>query len=175
MKLRKIGIMVLGCVLLMGMAACSKDKEEVTPDGSTPAQVDPRDAFVGEYTYEVTGKALIHNIPIIDTLSIPLDRDEGEAMIAKEGELNKIIIVADKDTIRAEVTGNQLRLDSGSYAYNADILGKRLSFQLMLSNDRATLEGKQINWESNFLISSSYESKNLDGDGHLKIVAEKKD
>ena len=64
MKLRKIGIMVLGCVLLMGMAACSKDKEEVTPDGSTPAQVDPRDAFVGDYTYEATGFMHINDLPL---------------------------------------------------------------------------------------------------------------
>ena len=64
MKLRKLGIVVLGCVLLMEMAACSKDKEEVSPDGSTPAQVDPRDAFVGDYTYEATGFMHINDLPL---------------------------------------------------------------------------------------------------------------
>ena len=158
----------MGCALLIGVAACSKDTKE-----EQEAKVDPRDAFVGEYTYDMTGKATIHNLPIIDTLSIPLD-NKGEAKIAKEGDQNKIIIVADKDTIRAEVTGNQLRLDSTSVSYNADFMGKRISFRMMLSNDKATLEGKQINWEADILAVGSYETISLNGDGHVKIVADKK-
>ena len=154
----------MGCALLISVAACSKDTKE-----EQEAKVDPRDAFVGEYTYDMTGKATIHNLPLLDTLSIPLD-NKGEAKIAKEGNQNKIIIVADKDTIRAEVTGNQLRLDSTSVSYN---YGKA-KLKMMLSNDKATLEGKQINWEADILAVGSYETISLNGDGHVKIVADKK-
>jgi len=164
MKLKTFGKIMLSCVLLIGLAACSKDKKE-----EQEAKVDPRDAFVGDYTYEATGRIKMNNIPLLDTISIPLN-EKGEAMIAKEGDQSKIIIVAEKDTIRAEVTGNQLRLDSSSVTYTYN----KIKLQMMLSNDRATLENKQINWESDILTEGSYNEHKVNGDGHLKIVANKK-
>lgn len=162
MRLKTFGKILLSGMLLTGLAACSKDKKE------EQAKVDPRDAFVGEYTYEATGRMKINNVPILDTIAIPLN-DNGEALIAKEGD-QKIIIVRDKDTIRAEVTGNQLRLDSNSVTYTYN----KFKLQMMLSNDRATLEEKQINWESDILAEGSYNERTVNGDGHLKIVANKK-
>jgi hypothetical protein len=153
----------MGCVLLMGMAACSKDKKE------EQAQVDPRDAFVGDYTYEATGFMHINDLPLPLFDSLPLN-DKGEATIAKEGDANKILLIANNDTIRAEVTGNQLRLDSNSVTYTYN----KFKLQMMLSNDRATLEEKQINWESDILAEGSYNERTVNGDGHLKIVANKK-
>ena len=159
-----IGKVGMAVMMIVAFAACSqttKEKEE---------ELDPRDAFVGTYTYEATGKTTIYNIPVIDTLSIPLN-NEGEAVIAKEGDRNKVIIVSNNDTIRAEVTGNQLRLDSNSVAYT---YGK-FRLRMMLSNDKATLEGKHIEWEADIMAVGTYEALSLTGDGHLKIVADKKD
>lgn len=165
MRLKTFGKILLSGMLLTGLAACSKDKKE------EQAKVDPRDAFVGDYTYEATGEMVVLDLPeIISFLdTIPISR-EGEATIAKEGDQNKIIMVADKDTIRAEVTGNQLRLDSNSVNYNFG----ELKFQMVLTNDRATLTGKQIDWESDVLSDVSYKKLSFNGNGHLKIVAKKK-
>ena len=166
MKLKTFGKIMLSCVLLIGMAACSKDKKE-----EQEAKVDPRDAFVGDYTYEATGEMILKDLPELlsrfDTIPIA---QNGEATIAKEGDQNKIIMVADKDTIRAEVTGNQLRLDSNSVSYNFG----ELKFQMVLTNDRATLTGNQIDWESDVISDVSYKKLSFNGDGHLKIVANKK-
>ena len=171
MKLRKFGIIALGCVLLMGMAACSKDKEEVTlGDGSTPAQVDPRDAFVGDYTYEATGFMHINDLPLPLFDSLPLN-DKGEATIAKEGDANKILLIANNDTIRAEVSGNQLRLDSNSVTLNYN----KFKFQMVIINDRANLTGKRIDWESDIMAEGTYDKYSITGDGHMKIVADKKE
>ena len=170
MKLRKLGIVVLGCVLLMEMAACSKDKEEVSPDGSTPAQVDPRDAFVGDYTYEATGFMHINDLPLPLFDSLPLN-DKGEATIAKEGDANKILLIANNDTIRAEVSGNQLRLDSNSVTLNYN----KFKFQMVIINDRANLTGKRIDWESDIMAEGTYDKYSITGDGHMKIVADKKE
>lgn len=163
MTLKTFGKIILSGVLLFGLAACSKDKKE--------EQTDPRDAFVGAYTYEATGELIIADLPELlsrfDTLPV---NQNGEATIAKEGEGNKIIMVADKDTLRAEVTGNQLRLDSNSVNYHFG----ELNFQMVLTNDRATLTGNQIDWESDVLSAVSYKKLSFSGDGHLKIVAKKK-
>ena len=140
MRLKTFGKILLSGVLLIGLAACSKDKKE------EQAKVDPRDAFVGDYTYEATGEMVVLDLPEI------------------------LSFLRDKDTIRAEVTGNQLRLDSNSVTYTYN----KFKLQMMLSNDRATLEGKQINWESDILAEGSYNERTVNGDGHLKIVANKK-
>ena len=166
MRLKTFGKILLSGMLLTGLAACSKDKKE-----EQEAKVDPRDAFVGEYTYEATGEMVVLDLPEILSFldTIPISQ-EGEATIAKEGDQNKIIMVADKDTIRAEVTGNQLRLDSNSVNYSFG----ELKFQMVLTNDRATLTGKQIDWESDVLSDVSYKKLSFNGNGHLKIVAKKK-
>jgi hypothetical protein len=73
--------------------------------------------------------------------------------------------------MRAEVSGNQLRLDSNSVTRNFNMF----KFQMVIINDRANLTGKRIDWESDIMAEGTYDKHSITGDGHMKIVADKKE
>ena len=119
-----------------------------------PEPVDPRDAFVGVYSYQTEG-GLEANLGIT-TFKLPLD-GTGEFTISTVGEGDQVQIVGDNDTINASVSGNNLILESNTIAANV----KGYSMQLQFANTTATLTDNILNWQTDLEAIVSVSGMNI--------------
>lgn len=88
--------------VLLALTACEGNKE-----------VDPRDAFIGTYSYEATGSVDFDFG--ITSYSVPLN-EQGTFTISKSGDGDQVVIDGWNDPINATVSGNQLILESNTYS-----------------------------------------------------------
>ena len=115
-------------ILFYLLVACGLFQGCITVD---PPE-DPRDAFVGVYSYQSEG-ALEANLGIT-TFKLPLD-GTGEFVITKVGEGDQVQLIGVNDTINASVSGQNLILDINTI----DTTVKGYSMQLQFANTTATL------------------------------------
>lgn len=146
----------LTAVALVAFAACTSKQE-----------VDPRDAFIGAYTYEAKG-SVDFNFGITN-YSVPLN-NQGTFTISKSGDGNKVVIEGWNDPINATVSGNQLTLESNEYETTYGEIALQLSF----SYGKATLADNKLTWETEVNGSAQYSSFAANGTGIVSMVATKK-
>lgn len=155
MKTTKFTKLIFAAVSVFALAACG---------GST--EVDPRDQFVGGYTYGSTGKAEIVVGPL--KYNIPLD-ETGTFTISKVGNQDKVMLVGYNDTINATVSGNQLILESN--VVYTKVSG--IDVQLTFNYDKATLVENQLSWNSDVKAYATYSGYAVTGTGSVSVVATK--
>ena len=131
---------------------------------TSPEPVDPRDAFVGVYSYQTEG-GLEANLGIT-TFKLPLN-GTGEFTISTVGEGDQVQIVGDNDTINASVSGNNLILESNTIAANV----KGYSMQLQFANTTATLTDNILNWQTDLEAIVSVSGMNILVAGQLTMNA----
>lgn len=127
---------------------------------------DPRDAFVGTYSYEASG-----NIDFdfsITTYHIPLN-DKGKITISKVGDENKVLIEGWNNPINATIAGNQLILESNEYTTNYGDIALQLSF----TYHKATLVENKLTWDTDVRGEGRYSSFSAIGAGTISVVATK--
>lgn len=146
----------LAAVVLVAFAACEKKSE-----------VDPRDAFVGAYTYVAKG-SVDFNFGITN-YSVPLN-NQGTFTISKSGDGNKVVIEGWNDPINATVSGNQLTLESNEYETTYGEIALQLSF----SYGTATLADNILTWDTEVSGSGRYSGFAATGNGTVSMVATKK-
>lgn len=146
----------LTAVVLVAFAACTSKQE-----------VDPRDAFIGAYTYEAKG-SVDFNFGITN-YSVPLN-NQGTFTISKSGDGNKVVIEGWNDPINATVSGNQLTLESNEYETTYGEIALQLSF----SYGKATLADNKLTWETEVNGSAQYSSFAANGTGIVSMAATKK-
>ena len=146
----------LAAVVLVAFAACEKKSE-----------VDPRDAFVGAYTYVAKGS--VDFIFGITNYSAPLN-NQGTFTISKSGDGNKVVIEGWNDPINATVSGNQLTLESNEYETTYGEIALQLSF----SYGTATLADNILTWDTEVSGSGRYSGFAATGNGTVSMVATKK-
>ncbi|MEE1070292.1 MAG: hypothetical protein U0K81_07475 [Paludibacteraceae bacterium] len=129
-----------------------------------PEPVDPRDAFVGVYSYQTEG-GLEANLGIT-TFKLPLD-GTGEFTITKVGEGDQVQLIGVNDTINASVSGNNLILESNTIAANV----KGYSMQLQFANTTATLTDNVLSWQTDLEAIVSVSGMNILVAGQLTMNA----
>ena len=147
--------------LVAVLAACDKSKEQAK-------EIDARDAFVGTYAYEATGEVNLYAAGT-KLYTFPLN-DDGEFSIAKTTTDGQVVITGYNDSTYAFVSGNQLILESNSMEYTYG----DLYVKMVLSYDKAMLEGKHLTWKTDIMALGTYGSYAINGDGHIDVTAEKK-
>ena len=126
--------------------------------------VDPRDAFVGVYSYQSEG-ALEADLGIT-TFKLPLD-GTGEFTISTVDEGDKVQIIGYNDTINASVSGNNLILESN--IITETIQG--YSMELQFANTTATLADNVLNWQTDLEAIVSVSGMNIFVAGQLTMNA----
>lgn len=146
----------LSAVVLVAFAACGGNQE-----------VDPRDAFLGAYTYDAKG-SIDFNFGLA-SYSVPLN-EQGTFTISKSGDGNKVVIEGWYDPINATVSGNQLILESNEYETTYGEIVLQLSF----SHGKATLADNKLTWETGVNGSAQYSGFSATGEGTIAVAATKK-
>ncbi len=146
----------LAAVVLVAFAACEKKQE-----------VDPRDAFIGAYTYDAKGSVDFDFG--ITRYSVPLN-NQGTFTISKSGDGNKVVIEGWNDPINATVSGNQLTLESNNY----DTMYGEITLKLSFSYGTATLADNRLSWNTDVSGEGRYGSYAATGSGTVSMVAIKK-
>ena len=150
------------CAILMTVltfAACEGSKQEPT---------DPRNAFVGNYSFVTTG-----NIDLYagskKIVTVPLDK-KGDMSITLGEVSNTVWIISSGDSALAYVSDNQLFMDPSVDEMTFGELVMHLSF----TYGKATLNNETLTWNSEVEITASYKDLTLTGSGQVEIVATKK-
>ena len=149
-------------VLFYLLVACGLFQGCITVD----PPVDPRDAFVGVYSYQSEG-ALEADLGIT-TFTLPLD-GTGEFTITKVGEGDQVQLIGVNDTIYASVSGQNLILDINTIT--TTIQG--YSMQLQFANNTATLTDNILNWQTDLEAIVSVAGVSMRVGGQLTINATK--
>lgn len=131
-----------------------------------PTEVDPRDAFIGAYSYEATGNADFYYGPL--HWDIPLN-EQGTFTISKVGDQDKVVIKGYYDPINATVSGNQLVLESLEY----DTMYGDIEFHLVLNHNKATLADNKLTWSTEVDGIGQYNGLSTTGTGSVSMVATK--
>jgi hypothetical protein len=153
--MKKIIQFCLAAVVLVAFAACEHQQE-----------VDPRDAFVGTYSYDAKGSV---NFDFgITTYSVPLNK-QGTFTISKVGDGNKVVIEGWNDPINATVSGNQLTLESNTY----DTMYGEIALQLSFSYGTAILVDNRLSWNTDVSGEGRYGSYTAIGTGTVSMNATK--
>jgi len=153
--MKKIIQFCFAAVALVAFAACEHQQE-----------VDPRDAFVGTYTYDANG-SVVFNFGITN-YSVPLYK-QGTFTISKVGDGNKVVIEGWNNPINATVSGNQLTLESNNY----DTMYGEIALQLSFSYGTATLADNRLSWNTDVSGEGRYGSYTAIGTGAVSMVATK--
>jgi hypothetical protein len=93
-KFKLVQIALFLAVAAMTFASCSKDKDD-----------DPRDQFVGSYSYTMTGSIKMTAGTDVETISL---QESGNMTITKSLDANKVMITDDGETTEYLVSGNTL-------------------------------------------------------------------
>lgn len=170
MRMKVAGKIGLTIGLFIGMMVAFVACEKTPPQVGQPT--DPRDAFVGAYDYSTTGNVDIY-MSGMKVWTVPLDKT-GSFTISKYGEENQVVIVGaifgERDSIRAEVTGNQLALENNSVNYSYG----DATIQMMLSYEKANLVDNRLTWAADIMAMGTYSTYSVNGNGHISMAATKK-
>jgi hypothetical protein len=151
--MKRIFFMCCTAAMLIAFSSCS-DK------------VDPRDTFIGAYTYKATGNMEFS----FGTFKLPIPLDnEGTFVIAKSGEKDQVVITGYNDSIHATVSGNQLVLESNIFTETYE----EAEVQMTFSYGKATLANDTLRWDTDVLGVALYNGYSLTGKGNISMVAHK--
>lgn len=152
-------------IAVVALSACENKQQQPVEE----PQVDPREAFVGDYSYVTSGDIDLSAGVLPFHTTVPLDY-EGEMSITLGDEQNTLWVKAEGDSTVAYVSGNQLFFDPITKETSFGDLVMHLSFTL----GKATLEGDQLSLTSDVEVSATYMDYGLSGNGKVDIVATKK-
>lgn len=130
--------------------------------------VDPRDAFVGEYFFTSDGSVDMY-AGAIKVGTVPLG-NEGDMTLKLSADPGKIWVLSEGDSIAAYVAGNCLFMEPDSNQYTFQTLLITLAF----SYGKATLENNVLNIPADVSVNMDYKGLELQGNGHIDVVATKK-
>ena len=147
-------------VLFYLLVACVLFQGCITVD----PPVDPRDAFVGVYSYQSEG-SLEADLGIT-TFKLPLD-GTGEFTITKVGEGNQVQLIGVNDTINASVSGNNLILETNTITETI----QGYSMELQFANNTAILTDNILNWQTDLEAIVSVAGVSMRAGGQLTINA----
>lgn len=128
---------------------------------------DPREAFVGDYTFVSTGSIDIY-LGTVKMGSVPLDQD-GNLSITLAEKSNAVWIVADNDSMQASVSGNELFMEPLKQQLTMGGMEMDLSF----TYGKGTLEKNVLSIPADVQAVVSYQAMSLTGNGHVDVVATK--
>ena len=152
-------------VAVVALSSCENKQQQPVEE----PQVDPREAFVGDYTYASAGDIDLY-AGAVKLYTVPFDY-EGNMTITLGDEQNTLWVKAEGDSTVAYVSGNQLFFDPITKETSFGDLVMHLSFTL----GKATLEGDQLSLTSDVEVSATYMDYSLLGSGKVDVVATKKE
>ena len=131
-------------------------------------QPDPRERFVGEYTFTTTGDVDLY-AGATKLYTIPMN-EEGEMSIVLSDQPNALSVILGEDSTLAYVSGDMLFMDptTKESTYSDLVLHQSFTF------GRATLVDNRLSWTTDVEVTASYKSYSLLGTGQLEVVAIKK-
>ena len=137
--------------------------------GCERGQVDPRVAFVGDYSYVSTGEVDLYlgSVPVGDQL--PLD-NEGEFTFVLGEASNEILMIEENDTTVAVVSNNTIYLEPVT---QIESMGE-VDMEITYDYGEATLINNQLDWQGEVSVKATYKGAVLSGSGPIEIVATKK-
>lgn len=137
--------------------------------GCERGQVDPRVAFVGDYSYVSTGEVDLYlgGVPVGEQL--PLD-NEGEFTLVLGEASNEILMIEENDTTVAVVSNNTIYLEPLT---QIESMGE-VDMEITYDYGEATLINNQLDWQGEVSVKATYKGAVLSGSGPMEIVATKK-
>lgn len=132
-------------------------------------KTDPREAFVGEYSFVTTGDIDLYAEGVkVDTY--PLDQ-EGEMSISLGDKENAVFVKIDKDSTTAYVSGNQLFMEPT----HEEATFKELVMSIKFIYGKGELVEDRLTMSADVEVKATYrETISLSGSGTVNIVATKK-
>lgn len=136
--------------------------------GCERGQVDPRVAFVGDYSYVLTGEIELYmdSVPVGE---MPLDH-EGEFTFVLGEASNEILMIEKNDTTAGVVSNNTIYLEPVT---QIESMGE-VDMEVIYDYGEATLVNNQLDWQVDVSIKATYKGAVLSGSGPIEIVATKK-
>lgn len=151
----KIFQLILAAMMIVTFAACNQN------------EVNPRDSFLGTYTYEANGAIDIY-ANAIKIMSVPLNQT-GNFTVIPEGKGDRVAIVGYNDTIHASVSSNTLILQSNEYKTTQN----NTELQLHFSNGKATMANNVLTWQSEVTGVGKYNNISASCNGTVSVTAAK--
>lgn len=136
--------------------------------GCERGQVDPRVAFVGDYSYVTTGEIDLY-LDSVPAGKMPLD-NEGEFTFVLGEASNEILMIEGNDTTVAVVSNNTIYLEP---VKQTESMGG-VDIEVIYDYGEATLVNNQLDWQCEVSVKATYLGSVLSGSGPIEIVATKK-
>lgn len=136
--------------------------------GCERGQVDPRVAFVGDYSYVLTGEIELY-MDSVPAGKMPLDH-KGEFTFVLGEASDEILMIEKNDTSVAVVSNNTIYLEPVT---QIESMGG-VDMEIIYDYGEATLVNNQIDWQVEVSIKATYLGSVLSGSGPIEIVATKK-
>lgn len=136
--------------------------------GCERGQVDPRVAFVGDYSYVSTGEIDIY-LGVVPAGKLPLDY-EGEFTLELGKASNELLMIDGNDTTVAVVSNNTIYLEPVTQIESMGGVDMEITYDY----GEATLINNQLDWQVDVSVTATYQGAVLSGSGPIEIVATKK-
>lgn len=136
--------------------------------GCERSQVDPRVAFVGDYSYVTTGEIDLY-LDSVPVGAMPLN-NVGEFTFVLGEASNELLMIDGNDTTVAVVSNNTIYLEPVT---QIDSLAG-VDMEIIYDYGEATLVNNQLDWQCEVSVKATYQGAVLSGSGPIEIVATKK-
>ena len=163
----KVAIMAMVAMVAAATLCGCEGGKNTEPQEEEP-KVDPREAFVGEYTFTSTGNIDLY-AGTLKLFTIPMD-NKGEMNITLSDSTNAVWVRAENDSTIAFVSGNNLFMEPTT---DETTFGE-LVMQLAFTYGKGTLENDTLSMDTYVAIQASYRDRSLSGNGKVGIVAVRK-
>lgn len=150
------------CAVLMTillLTACDRSKQP---------EIDPREAFVGNYSFTSTGSVDIY-LGELKMASYPMN-EQGEMSIALAQKPDEVMVIVEKDTSLAHVADNYLLIEPSTAVEKFGEVEMTFSFNY----GKATINNRVLTFPTDVSISAVYQNKTVSGSGQVEVVAVKK-
>lgn len=150
------------CAVLMTillLTACDRTKQP---------EIDPREAFVGEYSFVSTGSVDLY-LGEQKMASYPMN-EQGEMSIALAQKPDEVMVIVENDTSLAHVADNYLLIEPSTAVEKFGEVEMTFSF----TYGKAMISNSVLTFPTNVSISAAYQGKTVSGSGQVEIVAVKK-
>ena len=137
-------------------------------DRSKQPEIDPREAFVGNYSFTSTGSVDLY-LGELKMASYPMN-EQGEMSIALAQKPDEVMVIVEKDTSLAHVADNYLLIEPSTAVEKFGEVEMTFSF----TYGKATISNRVLTFPTNVSISAVYQGKTVSGSGQVEIVAVKK-
>ena len=150
------------CAVLMTillLTACDRSKQP---------EIDPREAFVGNYSFTSTGSVDLY-LGELKMASYPMN-EQGEMSIALAQKPDEVMVIVEKDTSLAHVADNYLLIEPSTAVEKFGEVEMTFSF----TYGKATINNRVLTFPTDVSISAVYQDKTVSGSGQVEVVAVKK-